>query len=348
MKECQNYFLPDNQSAFVIAEVGQNHDGSLGQAHAFIDAVASTGANAIKFQTHIADQESTPGEPFRVKFSYEDANRYDYWKRMEFTEEQWAELANHAKEKGLYFLSSPFSISAVLLLERIGVELWKVASGEVNNHIQLRKMAETGLPVLLSSGMSTWNELEESVDLLKRYDTDVGVFQATSMYPCPPEFIGLNVIPQIKQKLGVNSGLSDHSGTIYPCLGAYTLGARFFEVHVTMSKWMFGPDISSSLTIEELKSLVSGLRQLEKIMGHEVNKDDVADRLSEMRALFTKSIVTTGALKKGTVLKAEHLTVKKPGSGTPSSKIELFFGKRLRADVEKNYFLKPTDIEQES
>ena len=139
----------------VIGEVSQSHDGSLGMAHAFIDAIAKAGADAVKFQTHIAAAESTPQEPWRVKFSKQDASRYDYWKRMEFTSEQWQGLADHAQEKGLIFLSSPFSVEAVGLLERIGMPAWKVASGEVNNKVLLDAMLKTRKPILLSSGMST-------------------------------------------------------------------------------------------------------------------------------------------------------------------------------------------------
>src|SRR5215467_15257875 len=147
----------------IVAEVAQAHDGSLGTAHAFIDACARAGADAIKFQTHIASAESTPGEPWRVKFSRQDASRYDYWKRMEFTAEQWRGLAEHANERGLIFLSSAFSFAAVELLERLGMSAWKVGAGEVTNLPLLERMARTGKPVLLSSGMSTWAELDAAV-----------------------------------------------------------------------------------------------------------------------------------------------------------------------------------------
>ena len=123
-----------SQACYIVAEMAQAHDGSLGTAHAYIDAIAKAGADAIKFQTHIAAAESTPSEPWRVKFSPQDATRYDYWKRMEFTEKQWHGLKKHADERGLKFLSSPFSVEAVELLTRVGVAAWKVASGEVKRH----------------------------------------------------------------------------------------------------------------------------------------------------------------------------------------------------------------------
>src|SRR4051812_45160420 len=155
------------EGCLVIAEIGQAHDGSLGTAHAYIDAIAEAGADAVKFQTHIAAAESTPGEPFRVKFSPQDATRYDYWKRMEFTEPQWHALAEHARERGLIFLSTPFSSEAVELLARVGVPAWKVGSGEVTSLPLLAQMAATKLPVLVSSGMSSWEELDQATKTIQ-------------------------------------------------------------------------------------------------------------------------------------------------------------------------------------
>src|SRR5919199_282482 len=143
-----------HSGCLVIGEVAQSHDGSLGLAHAFVDAIADAGADAVKFQTHIAAAESTPGEPWRVRFSQQDVTRYDYWRRMEFTEEQWHGLKSHSEQRGLLFLSSPFSVEAVELLSRVGVAAWKVASGEVGNAPMFERMAAAGVPVLLSSGMS--------------------------------------------------------------------------------------------------------------------------------------------------------------------------------------------------
>src|SRR5215207_9249425 len=171
----------------VIGEVAQAHDGSLGLAHAFIDAIADAGAGAVKFQTHIAEAESHPSEPWRVKFSPADDTRFDYWKRMEFSEEQWLGLATHARERDLAFLSSPFSIEAVALLRRIGVAGWKVASGEVSNAELLDAMASAGGPVLLSSGMSPWPELDAAVTRLRAAGASrLAVLQCTSSYPVTP------------------------------------------------------------------------------------------------------------------------------------------------------------------
>ncbi len=147
----------------IIGEVGLAHDGSLGLAHAFIDAIAAAGADAVKFQTHIAGAESTAAEPFRVKFSRQDASRFDYWQRVEFTFPQWREPAEHAAASGLMFLSSPFSIEAVELLEAVGMPAWKIASGEVSNMPLIDRIIATGAPIILSSGISGLAELDEAV-----------------------------------------------------------------------------------------------------------------------------------------------------------------------------------------
>src|SRR5438094_2671899 len=147
----------------IVGEVAQAHDGSLGIAHAFIDAIAAAGADAVKFQTHLAHAESTPAEPWRVRFSMQDDSRYAYWRRMEFTEEQWCGLRAHAIDRGLLFLSSPFSLEAVELLMRVGVAAWKIASGEIANGSMLDRMTESGLPIMLSTGMSRLDEIDTAV-----------------------------------------------------------------------------------------------------------------------------------------------------------------------------------------
>lgn len=330
---------------FIIAEVAQSHEGSVGQAHAFIDAVAATGANAIKFQTHIASQESTVREQFRTNFSYQDHTRYDYWRRMEFTEEQWSGLATHARERSLVFLSSPFSFEAVRLLERLNMTMWKVASGEVSNIPQLDLIASTGKPVLLSSGMSRWNELQEAVDFLHSKGSKVAVLQATSCYPTPPEKVGLNVMVEMKEKLCVPVGLSDHSGSIFPSLAAFALGGTFLEVHVALSRAMFGPDVSSSIAVDELKQLVEGVRCLEKVLNHPVEKDQVADELAAVRVLFSKSIVAARHLVEGTILSDGDVCLKKPGSGLAPDQLHRVYGRRLRRALSTDEILAEEDME---
>ena len=328
----------------IIAEVGLAHDGSLGLAHAFIDEAARGGADAVKFQTHIASAESTPAEPFRVTFSRQDATRYDYWKRMEFTEPQWRELADHAGERGLLFLSSPFSIEAVELLTRVGMPMWKIASGEVGNRPLLDAVVATGRPVLLSSGMSGLSELDAAVEQVRRAGLPLGVMQCTTAYPCPPDRIGLNMLSVFRDRYGCFVGLSDHSGTIFPGLAAATLGSDLLEVHVTMSRGMFGPDVPASVTIEELRQLVDGVRFVELMMANPVDKDAAASEMAPLRAIFTKSIVARHPLAAGTVIGEAHLAFKKPGTGIPANRVADVIGRTLRRAVAADEMIREDDL----
>ena len=338
--------LESSGRCLIIAEVAQAHDGSLGMAHAFIDASADAGADAIKFQTHIAAAESTPGEPWRVKFSPQDETRYAYWQRMEFTEAQWHGLKQHADERGLYFLSSPFSMEAVELLSGVGVAAWKIASGEVSNGPMFARIVATGLPILLSTGMSPLAEIDAAVARVQEAGLPLTVLQCTSMYPTPPEKIGLNMLALFRDRYACRVGLSDHSGAIYPGLAAAALGADALEIHVTLSRWAFGPDVPASVTVEELRQLVDGVRFIEQIQAHPVDKDEMAHELAPLRDLFTKSVVTRTSLPAGTVLLEEHLAVKKPGTGIPAIRLQEVVGHELRRAVPADYLLQEADFIQ--
>lgn len=329
----------------IIGEVAQTHDGSLGTAHAYIDAIANVGADAVKFQTHLAAAESTPGEPWRIKFSPQDETRYDYWKRMEFTEEQWRSLAVHARDRGILFLSSPFSFEAVDLLERIGVPAWKVGAGEVSNLPMIEKMARTGKPVMLSSGMSDWAELDAAVECVRSNGAPVAVLQCTTAYPCPPEKIGLNVIAELRERYQCPVGLSDHSGTIYAGLAAATLGAKIIEIHVAFSRECFGPDVIASVTTPELKQLVEGVRFIERALAHPVDKEAMAEDLSELRKVFGKSIVAARDLNAGDRIAAEDIAFKKPGTGIPAARFNEVINRRLKRAVAADTLLSEDDLE---
>jgi N,N'-diacetyllegionaminate synthase len=348
MSNFRNLFM-DTPGCLVIGEVAQAHDGSLGTAHAFIDAIAAAGADAVKFQTHIAAAESTPGEPWRVRFSPQDATRYEYWKRMEFTEEQWSGLARHAEERGLLFLSSPFSVEAVHLLDRLGMKAWKVASGEVSNPVLFDALLATGKPprpILLSTGMSPLAETDEAVRRVQDLSLPLAVLQCTTAYPCPPEKLGLNLLAAFRERYGCAVGLSDHSGTIYPGLAAVSLGAEVLEVHVTLSREAFGPDVPASLTTGELRQLVDGVRFLERALANPVDKDGMAAEMEPLRRMFTKSVVARADLAAGTVLAEEHLAVKKPGGGIPAARLPELIGRRLTRAVAADEPLRMEELER--
>ncbi len=333
-----------NERCFIIGEVAQAHDGSLGTAHAFIDSIANTGADAVKFQTHIAAAESTRDEPWRVKFSYQDTTRCDYWKRMEFTEEQWRGLKKHAEERGLLFLSSPFSIEAVKLLSNINVPIWKVPSGEIGNIELLEAIWDTGLPILFSSGMSSIQELDFVVEKTRSRDIPFGIFQCTTVYPCSPKQWGIHMIDKLKDIFKCPVGFSDHSGNIYASLAAVALRADFIEVHVTFSRHMFGPDVCASVTPDELSIIVEGSKQIRESVDSSFDKDEMANSLSSTKRIFTRSWALRQDLSAGTVLCRKHLTLKKPGTGIPYFRYNDIIGKKLRCDKSSDYLLTWSDL----
>src|SRR5574343_518064 len=316
----------------IIAEIAQAHDGSLGILHSYIDALAESGVDAIKFQTHIAEAESSAFEQFRVPFSYVDKSRFDYWKRMEFSLDQWREIKAHCDSKGIEFMSSPFSNLAVDWLEEIGISQYKIGSGEVSNLLLLERIAKTQNPVIISSGLSDWEELEMAIDFLKNKEVDVSVLQCTTAYPCPPERWGLNMIQALKEKFNLNTGYSDHSGVPTACIAAASLGAEILEFHVVFDRRMFGPDASSSLTIDEVKYLVKAVRQIEVAKNNPLQRQ-ISTSQNELKIMFGKSLSINKDLKKGHILSMEDLEGKKPGDkGIPAKDFKKILGKKLKVD----------------
>ncbi|MFC4636290.1 N-acetylneuraminate synthase family protein [Dokdonia ponticola] len=330
---------------YTIVEIGQAHDGSLGMLHAYIDAVATTGVNAIKFQTHIAQAESSIHEPFRIQFSKQDITRYDYWKRMEFSQEQWIDIAEHCAAVGLDFISSPFSNAAVDVLEKAGVVSYKVGSGEVNNHLLLEKIIATGKPIIISSGMSSYEELDETVAILKNSGVPFSVLQCTTSYPTEPEQYGLNVIAELKQRYQVPVGFSDHSAQIATGIAATALGAEILEFHAVFDKAMFGPDVSSSLTIPEIKELVKGVTAIHHALKHPVDKSNNS-AFAKVKKIFEKSLAVNKKLPKGHIITFEDLEAKKPkGYGILASEYKNVIGKKVSKDMVAWEFLTDETIE---
>jgi N-acetylneuraminate synthase len=210
----------------------------------------------------------------------------------------------------------------------------------------LDRMAATGLPFIVSTGMSRLEEIDSAVARIRRHQLPLAVLQCTSAYPCPPEQVGINLIPFLRNRYGCPVGLSDHSGTVYPGLAAATLGAEVLEVHVTLSREGFGPDVTASVTTGELRQLVEGVRFIETMQAHPVDKDGLATTLAPVRDAFTKSVVARMDLPVGTVLMAGHLTAKKPGTGIPAARLEQLVGTQLRRNVRADQLLTEADIER--
>jgi N-acetylneuraminate synthase len=332
-------------STFIIAEIAQAHEGSLGIAHSYIDALAKTGVNAVKFQTHIAEAESSEFENFRINFSYEDVTRSDYWKRMEFTIEQWSGLKKHCEDLGIEFISSPFSCAAVDLLEKIGVNKYKIGSGETTNYLMLQKIAQTGKDIFLSSGMSSFSEIDKTLNFLKPFKNKLSLFQCTTEYPTSPDTWGLNVISEMKSKYQLPIGFSDHSSDIYAPLAAVTVGSELLEFHAVFHKDIFGPDAKASLNMVQISKLVSGVRDIEKSINNPVDKNDNLKYASN-KILFGKSLAINKNLEIGHIIQIQDLESKKPAEkGIAASEFQSVIGKKLNKSLKKWEFLTMNDFE---
>ena len=321
----------DTSKVYLIAEIGMNHEGSLGQAKMLAKAAAENGADSVKFQMHISCEETLHNAPTPAYFKNE--GRYEYFDRTAFNKEQWIELRDYCHELGVDFMVSPFSIEAVRRLVEIGVDIIKIPSGEVTNTPYLEYIAKTGICTILSSGMSTDKEVREAYDILKQGTGEVLLLQCSSEYPCRPENLGLNVMQDMMRDYeGVRVGLSDHSFGIWSSISAVTLGATMIERHFTLSKLMYGPDAKMSLEPAEFKMLRESIDNAYVAIHSSVDKSDIS-QYEQMRVTFQKSIVAKSDLKAGTVLSEEHFAYKKPGDGIIANRYRDLIGKKLNRDV---------------
>jgi N-acetylneuraminate synthase len=244
------------------------------------------------------------------------------------------------------FLCSPFSCAAVEVLDKLGAERFKIASGETGNFLMLDKICRLGKPILLSSGMSSYAELDACVQFIKDKGAELnGIFQCTTAYPTPYEKVGLNVISELKSRDNTAVGLSDHSGEIFPSLAAVVLGAEMLEFHAVFSKSAFGPDSTSSLTMDQIGELVTAVRSFENMLSNPVDKNDIS-AYDHLRTMFGKSLSVNADLPKGHVLRLEDLESKKPaGIGISAAAYAGIQGKKLKRSLKKYEFLKEEDIE---
>lgn len=318
----------------LIAEIGSVHDGSFGNALKLIELAAKCGADAVKFQTHIGRAESLKSAPNPGYF--QDESRIEYFDRTSFTLEQWHKLKEISKEFGLKFISSPFSIEAVDMLEDVGLDYYKIPSGEVTNTPLLEHVLKTGKPIILSSGMSSWKELDEAYYHLKSAN-DLTIMQCTSEYPCKVENVGLNVITELKQRYNRNVGFSDHTLGFAAPIAAAALGASMIEKHFTFSRHMYGSDAKNSMEPEDFRVLSRSLKDTWLMIENPVDKSS-NHKFSEMKKIFEKSIVAGANLKKGKRIEFKDLKFKKPGTGIPAADYKFLLGKTLLEDLQEDDF----------
>lgn len=328
------------KDVFIIAEGCDNHMGDLNVAKEMCRQAKLAGCDCIKFQHHLPDEEMLPDVPMSSNF---DIPLYDFLKMHALTLEQHIELKKYCEEIGIIYLCTPFSLKAAYELNEIGIEAFKIGSGEMTDIPTIKKIAELGKPMIVSTGMCTLDEIKNTYDVLKASGIEFALTNCLSEYPPKYEDVNLGVIKKMQEKFpSAIIGHSDHTPDLYTCFAAVALGAKIIEKHVILSKQTPGPDQSVSIDFHDLYELVDGIRKISMAMGSEkrVNKNEEA-----IRSWAFRSIVTNTSIAAGEIITAEKIWSKRPGTGIPSNKMSEIIGKHAKHDIEANVLLKYSDFE---
>jgi len=327
----------------VIAEIGINHEGSMEKAKQMIDDAAKVGCELVKFQSHVIEDEMVPAAkkviPGNAKQSI-----WEIMARCAMTEEQEKELKDYTESKGMIFLSTPFSRAAAERLERLGVSAYKIGSGECNNYPLVEHIASLGKPVILSTGMNNLDSIGKSVEILRKHKVPFALMHCTSIYPTPYDKVRLGALHDLKTAFpDAILGLSDHSLTNFPCLGAVALGASLLERHYTSDKNWPGPDVPISMDPTDLKELIDGSRAIHQSLGG--SKNILQEEQVTIDFAYS-CVVSTKAIKKGEKFTKDNLWVKRPGTGEILAvEYDKLMGKAATADIEADAQLSWKDIE---
>lgn len=325
-------------NSYIIAEAGVNHNGSLELAKNLVDKAKEAGADCIKFQTFIASQivsKNAVKADYQKKQTAKSESQHEMLKKLELSFDDFIELNNYCKEIGIEFLSTAFDFESIDFLNQLGMQVWKIPSGEITNLPYLIKIAKLNKKVILSTGMSTMREIEDAVNILKDHGaSELIILHCTTEYPTPYEDVNLNAMLAIKEKFGYEVGYSDHTMGIEVPIAAVALGAKVIEKHFTLDRTMDGPDHKASLEPSELKTMVDAIRNIELSMGTGIKEP--ADSEKKNIAIARKSIVANRSIKKGEILTEQNLTVKRPGDGISPMKWYEIIGTKAIRDFEED------------
>ncbi len=316
----------------VIAEVGINHAGDMHKAKQMIDAAAAAGCECVKFQTHILEEEMIPNDVIPGNAA---ESIWELISRCTLTADEERELKAYTEAKNMLFLSTPFSRAAAVRLHGLGVAAFKIGSGECNNYPLLEHIAEYGKPVLLSTGMNDLDSISRAVDILRKYEVPFALLHCTSVYPTPYRMVRLGALAELQRAFpDAVIGLSDHSPSIYPCLGAVALGASILERHFTADKSWPGPDIPVSMDPLELRQLIAGSRAIYEALGG--SKGILEEELPTIRFAYA-CVVAIRDIARGEELTRENIWVKRPGTGEiKAGDYEKILGKIAAVAIKKN------------
>jgi N-acetylneuraminate synthase len=327
------------QPPLVIAEVGINHEGSYRKAIQCVDAAAAAGAECIKFQCHITEAEMIPAD---IKPRNASGERlWDIIKRCELTEKEERSVKEYCRQKDIMYLSTPFSREAADRLNAMGVEAFKVGSGECNNYPLIDHIAAKKKPVILSTGMNDIKSIKKSVSIIKKNGCPLILMHCTSMYPTPYEKVRLGAIEELMNIFNVPVGLSDHSMGIYTCLGAVVTGASLLEKHFTVTRSWTGPDIPISIEPQELTELIRGSYAIFLAMN---GRKSILPEEKPVIDFAYASIVSICDIPKNTVFSTDNIWVKRPGTGIPAMDLSKIMGKRAKKNIKANSLISRSDI----
>lgn len=335
------------KSVKIISEIGNTHEGSLGIALSLIDMSADAGADIVKFQMHIPTFESSANETFRDNSFLQDNNRKDYWQRVSFEIDEWIKIKNYCDQKNIEFLCTPFSVEAAKLLwNNQLIKRWKIGSGEISNIRLLDYVFNTGLEVLISTGLTTQVELDKLVELIrKKYDINsLVIMHCVSQYPTKLDNTAMNLISYFSDKYSVKVGHSDHSGNISTSIMALTLPIHYLEVHLKPHDLFFGPDISSSLNPNELSLLIKIRNDFASIRKSKMDRDELF-KLSEKNAkLFRKGLYWSRSLNVNEIVIDSDLDLLKPEGEISATELDSVVGRKLVKNVFKGEIVRFTDF----
>ena len=322
----------------IIAEAGVNHNGSMDIAKRLVDEAVRAGADAVKFQTFKAEKlvcKAAEKAAYQLETTNQTESQYEMLKKLELNLDMHKELIEYCSWKKIEFLSTPFDIDSINLLAQLKVNCFKIPSGEITNLPYLREIGKRGKKVILSTGMSTMEEVEKALEILEKSGAeDISVLHCNTQYPTPVEDVNLKVIPMMKEKLGRCVGYSDHTNGIEIPIAAVALGAEIIEKHFTLDRNMEGPDHKASLEPDELKAMISAIRNVERAMGTDEKKASPSEQ--DNLWIVRKSIVAKCKIKQGDIFSEENLTVKRPGNGISPMRWDEVIGKVAVRDFDED------------
>lgn len=321
---------------FVIAEAGVNHNGDIQNAKRLIDAAVEAGADAVKFQTFKTENivcKTAPKAGYQMETTDRSETQFEMLKKLELTAQMHNDLIEHCKKRNILFLSTPFDVDSVRYLANLGLKIFKIPSGEITNLPYLREIAKYRKKVILSTGMSSMDEVRAAVEVLRENGTDdIVLLHCTSQYPTSMSDVNLSAMVSMREEIGLPTGYSDHTQGIEIPIAAVALGAMVIEKHLTLDRTMEGPDHKASLEPEELAKMVEGIRKVEQALGDGIKRMSESEKAN--RQIVRKSIVALKHIKKGEKFSELNLTTKRPGNGISPMRWNELIGKTAHRDYE--------------